>query len=85
MFVYNVLLKCPQNLVKDILKDGLKEIKELFGDENIQDLLAFPEDLPTVNINISKRLDRKKNTQISMCEFILIERFFSINILYNFR
>lgn len=66
MFVYNVLLKCPKNLVKDILKDGYKEIQELFGNENLQELLAFPEDLPTVNINMSKRLDRLKITQLSM-------------------
>lgn len=66
MFVCNVLLKCPKNLVKDILKDGHKEIQELFGNENIQELLACPEDLPTVNINMSKRLDRLKITQISM-------------------
>lgn len=66
MFVCNVLLKCPKNLVKDILKDGSEEIKELFGNEDVHQLLTLPEDLPTVNINLSDRLNRLKLTQISM-------------------
>lgn len=66
MFVCNVLLKCPKNLVKDILKDGHKEIKELFDNEDVQQLLTLPEDLPTVDINMSERLNRLKLTQISM-------------------
>jgi len=72
MFVCNVLLKCPKNLVKDILKDGHEEIHELFGDEDIHKLLTLPEDIPTINIDMSKRLDRLKITQISMCTFIYI-------------
>jgi len=71
MFVCNVLLKCPKNLVKDILKDGHEEINELFGDEDIHKLLMLPEDIPTVNIDMSKRLDRLKITQ-SMFTFIYI-------------
>lgn len=66
MFVCNVLLKCPKNLVKDILKDGNEEIHELFGTDDIQQLLTLPEDLPTFNINMSKRLDRLKISQSSM-------------------
>lgn len=66
MFVCNVLLKCPKNLVKDILKDGHEEIRELFGDDDIQQLLTLPEDLPTFSINMSKRLNRLKITQTSM-------------------
>lgn len=66
MFVCNVLLKCPKNLVKDILKDGHEEIKELFENEDVHQLLALPEDLPIVNINMSERLNRLKLTQISM-------------------
>lgn len=67
MFVYNVLLKCPKNLVKDILKDGHKEIHELFGDKDVQQLLVLPEDQRNININLSKRLDRlniKKSTNL---------------------
>lgn len=71
MFVCNVLLKCPKNLVKDILKDGHEEICELFGNEDIQQLLSLPEDLPTININMSKRMARLKITQISMYIFLL--------------
>lgn len=67
MFVCNVLLKCPKNLVNDILKDGHEEIQELFGNKNIQELLSLPEDLSTVNINMSKRLNRLNITQISIC------------------
>lgn len=69
MFVCNVLLKCPKNLAKDILNDGHKEIQELFGDEDIQQLLALPEDMPIVNINMSKRLARIKTIQTSMYHF----------------
>ncbi|XP_026812278.1 integrator complex subunit 8 [Rhopalosiphum maidis] len=65
MFVCNVLLKCPKNLVKDILKDDHEEIRELFGDEDIHKLLTLPEDIPTVNIDMSKRLNRLKITQIN--------------------
>jgi len=72
MFVCNVLLKCPKNLVKDILKDGHEEIHELFGDEDIHNLLTLPEDIPSVNIDMSKRLDRLKITQISMHTFVYI-------------
>lgn len=87
MFVCNVLLKCPKNLVKDILKDGHKEIYELFGDEDIQQLLSLPEDLPTININMSKRLDQLKITQISMNIFykILLLLFLFFIYLYIYR
>lgn len=64
MFICNVLLKCPKNLVKDILKDGNEEIKELFGDEDVEKLFLLPEDIPTININMAKRLERLKNSQI---------------------
>lgn len=70
MFVCNVLLKCPKNLVNDILKDGHEEIQELFGNKNIQELLSLPEDLSTVNINMSKRLNRLNITQISICSYV---------------
>lgn len=76
MFVCNVLLKCPKNLVKDILKDGHEEINELLGDVDIHKLLALPEDIPTVNIDMSKRLNRLKITQIRMYTFICILFFF---------
>lgn len=66
MFVCNVLLKCPKNIVKDLLKDGHDEIYELFGNEDIHKLLSLSEDLPTININMSKRMARLKITQISM-------------------
>lgn len=66
MFICNVLLKCPKSLVKDILKDGHKEISEIFGEEDIEQLLILPEDIPTVNINMTKRLDRLKTTHTSM-------------------
>lgn len=72
MFVCNVLLKCPKNLVKDILKDGREEIDELFGDEDIHTLLTLPEDIPTVNIDMSKRLDRLKITQIRVYMYLYI-------------
>jgi len=72
MFVCNILLKCPKNLVNDILRDGKEEIKELFGDEDIQQLLALPEDLPTININMAKRLERLKITQTSIYIYIFI-------------
>lgn len=65
MFICNVLLKCPKNLVKDILKDGHEEIREFFGDEDVQELLMLPEDIPTININMSKRLDRLKTNHSS--------------------
>lgn len=83
MFVCNVLLKCPKNLVKDILKDGHEEIHELFGDEDIHKLLTLPEDIPTVNINMSKRLDRLKITQ-SMHTFVYILVFLFFFILFVF-
>jgi len=73
MFVCNILLKCPKNLVKDILRDGNAEISELFGNEDIQQILALPEDLPTIDINMSKRLDRLKITQTSI--YILLFNF----------
>jgi len=83
MFVCNVLLKCPKNLVKDILKDGHEEINELLGDVDIHKLLVLPEDIPTVNIDMSKRLNRLKITQISMHTFIYIIFFsFSFNHLF---
>lgn len=67
MFICNVLLKCPKNLVKDIIKDGQEEIREFFGNEDVQELLTLPEDLPTININMSKRLDRLKIKNSSLC------------------
>lgn len=70
MFVCNVLLKCPNNLVNDILKDGHEEIQELFGNKNVQELLSLPEDLSTININMSKRLNRLNITQISICSYV---------------
>lgn len=82
MFVCNVLLKCPKNLVKDILKDGHEEIHELFGDEDIHKLLTLPEDIPTINIDMSKRLDRLKITQISMWYFYLYINF--TNFLFSY-
>lgn len=66
MFICNVLLKYPKDLVKDILKDGREEIRELFGDEDIHQLLTLPEDIPTININMSNRLDRLKITHTSI-------------------
>lgn len=66
MFICNVLLKYPKDLVKDILKDGREEIRELFGDEDIHQLLTLPEDIPTININMSNRLDRLKITNTSI-------------------
>lgn len=83
MFVCNVLLKCPKNLAKDILKDGYKELQELFGDEDIQQLLALPEDLPIVNINMSKRLARIKNTQTSVYTPILNLILFMYILLFH--
>lgn len=80
MFVCNVLLKCPKNLVKDILKDGHKEISELFCEEDIQQLLFLPEDLPSVNINMAKRLDRLKITQISV--YIFLMKYFLISYFH---
>lgn len=74
MFVCNVLLKCPKNLVNDILKDGYEEIQELFGNNNIQELLSLPEDLSTVNINMSKRLNRLNINQISICSYVNFNR-----------
>lgn len=83
MFVCNVLLKCPKNLVKDILKDGHKEIQELFGDEDVQQFLALPEDLPIVNINMSKRLARIKITTTSVFIFILNFKLFMYNLFFD--
>jgi len=59
-------------LVKDILRDGNAEISELFGNEDIQQILALPEDLPTIDINMSKRLDRLKITQTSIYIYTFI-------------
>lgn len=73
------MLKCPKNLVKDILKDGHEELQKLFGNEDLQQILTSPEDLPAVNINMSKRLDRIKINQTSMYTFhfcILISDFY---------
>ncbi|XP_050529627.1 integrator complex subunit 8 [Daktulosphaira vitifoliae] len=57
IFIYNILLKCPKNLINDIIKEGSK-VSKLFDEDEIQQLLIFPDDTPSFKVNMAKRFQR---------------------------